>query len=288
VGMENNLINKKNISMLEMSSVTSGKFQLPEAQADAFRRALAALNSEQVPYVVEGAFAIYFYCGIWRTTKDLDIFVEETNVQPALAALDRAGFQTHIEEPIWLSKAVYNGCCVDIIHGSGNRVAKIDNAWIERGRPAVILGQKCLIASPEDTISFKAYIQERHRYDGADVVHIIVGEKGKLDWDHLLMRMGEHWPVLLTHLINFFFVYPSHRDYVPRWVFDNLMDRLRSAMDNPAEVFPVCQGTLISTFSYVADLERGYQDARKLFQPDAQPEEPNDNNGSDSDEREAA
>src|SRR5205823_12223066 len=167
------ILKKEKMSKDELRSVTSGKFHLTDAQADAFRRALIALNSEHVPYIVEGAFAIYFYCGIWRNTKDLDIFVEEINVPRALAVLARAGFETQVEEPIWLSKAVRNGCCVDIIHGSGNRVAKIDRAWIERGRPAIILGQKTLIASPEDTISFKAYIQERHRYDGADIAHII-------------------------------------------------------------------------------------------------------------------
>jgi hypothetical protein len=263
--MNKNKEEKDKLSAAELSSVTSGQFYLPDIQAETFRRALAALNSEHVPYVVEGAFAIYFYCGIWRNTKDLDLFIEEVNVPRALAALARAGFETYIENPVWLSKAISNGCFVDIIHGSGNRVAKIDRLWIERGRPALILGQKVLIASPEDTISFKAFIQERHRYDGADVVHIIVGQQGKLDWEHLLMRMGEYWPLLLTHLTNFFFVYPSHRDYVPRWVYDTLIERLRSALDNPSILLPICQGTLISTFSYVADIERGYEDARKLF-----------------------
>jgi hypothetical protein len=262
---------KEKMSVAELSSLTTGEFRLPDIQAETFRRALAALNSDHVPYVVEGAFAIYYYCGIWRNTKDLDLFVEEANVPRALAALSRAGFETHVENPIWLSKATRNNCFVDIIHGSGNRVAKIDNLWIERGRPAVILGQKVLIASPEDTISFKSYIQERHRYDGADIVHIIVGQQGRLDWDHLLFRMGEHWPLLFTHLINFFFVYPSHRDYVPRRVYDLLIERLKESLDNPSSVSQVCQGTLISTFSYIADLERGYQDARKLFE--AEPED---------------
>lgn len=257
----------RKLTQQELSSVTSGNFELPREQAETFRLALEALNKDRVPYVVEGAFAIYFYCGIWRHTKDLDLFVEEANVPQTLASLSRAGFNTFTKEPIWLSKAIRNGCCVDIIHGSGNRVAKIDHIWIERGRPAVILGQPALIASPEDTISFKAYIQERHRYDGADIVHIIAGQQGRLDWEYLLSRMGEHWPLLFTQLINFFFVYPSHRDYVPRWVYEQLIERLKNALNNPAEISPVCQGTLISTFSYIADLERGYQDARELFGP---------------------
>ncbi|MEW6732713.1 MAG: nucleotidyltransferase [Acidobacteriota bacterium] len=258
-------LKREKMSQEELRSVTTSSFALTKAQAETFRLALLTLNREHVPFVIEGAFAIYYYCGIWRHTKDLDVFVEEENVARALTALREAGFQTHIEEPIWLAKAIYQGCCIDIIHGSGNRVAKIDRLWITRGRSAVILGVPVLIASPEDTISFKAYIQERHRYDGADIVHIIAGQKGELDWQYLLARMREHWPLLFTQLISFFFVYPSHRDYVPRWVYDLLIDRLRATLDDPTNVMPVCQGTLISTFSYIADIERGYQDARDLF-----------------------
>jgi len=257
-------LKRDKLSKQEMSSVTTGNFELPPMQAEIFRLALAALNSHHIPFVIEGAFAIYFYCGIWRNTKDLDIFVEESDVTRTLSALAQAGFQTSIEEPNWLSKAIRHECCVDIIHRSGNRVAKIDRLWIERGRQATVLDQTVLIASPEDTISFKAFIQERHRYDGADIVHIIAGVRGQMDWEYLLERMGEHWPILLTHLTNFFFIYPSHRDFVPRWVYQTLMARMQAALDEIDSQPPVCQGTLISTFSYVADLERGYLDAREL------------------------
>src|SRR5262249_14472202 len=151
-GMSSMTLKKEKMSGPELSSATSDEFDLPEYQAETYRLALSALNSEHVPFVVEGAFAIYFYCGIWRATKDLDIFAEEAVVPHALDVLERAGFETKIVEPIWLSKAFYNGCCVDIIHGSGNRVAKIDRLWVERAHPATILGQHVLVASPEDTI----------------------------------------------------------------------------------------------------------------------------------------
>ena len=261
-------LKKEKMSLQEKCSVTSGNFELPEVQSEVFRAALMALNTHRVPYVIEGAFAIYYYCGMWRNTKDLDIFVEEKNVGQALAALNQFGFETSIEEPRWLSKAVRNECFVDIIHGSGNRLAKIDSLWISRGRKARILGLPALIASPEDTISFKAFIQERHRYDGADILHIIEGLGGKLEWEYLIERFGDHWPLLLAIVTNFFYVYPSHRDYVPRWVYEALINKLQTSLYDNQPLLPVCQGTLISTFSYVADLERGYQDAREVYGSD--------------------
>ena len=52
-------------------------------------RALEALNAAGVPYVVAGAYAIYEHTGIYRKTKDLDLFFEPTAVVPAAARAAR-------------------------------------------------------------------------------------------------------------------------------------------------------------------------------------------------------
>jgi hypothetical protein len=41
-----------------------------------------------------GALALNTYTGIWRDTKDLDVFVPERRVARVLDALQRAGFET--------------------------------------------------------------------------------------------------------------------------------------------------------------------------------------------------
>ena len=53
-----------------------------------YKRALEALNAAGVPYVVAGAYAIYEHTGIYRKTKDLDLFFEPRrwSPRPALCA----------------------------------------------------------------------------------------------------------------------------------------------------------------------------------------------------------
>ena len=51
----------------------------------------------------------------------------------------------------------------------------------------------------------------------------------EIDWHRLLGYMEVHWEVLLMHLLNFRWIYPTERDHVPRWVIDELLDRLRSS-----------------------------------------------------------
>ena len=78
----------------------------------------------------------------------------------------------------------------------------------------------------------KAFIQERERFDGADVIHLLRETGPSLDWPRLLMRFGDHWRVLLSHLILFGFVYPDKRQNVPAWVMDELMRRLSVSRPN--------------------------------------------------------
>src|SRR5436309_103610 len=58
---------------LPVSSSTAPQF--PEAQTRLFREVLELLNASAIPYVVSGAFALHAHTGIWRDTKDLDLFL---------------------------------------------------------------------------------------------------------------------------------------------------------------------------------------------------------------------
>ena len=48
---------------------------LPPQAATLYRDVLLAMNEHNIPYAVAGAFALQKYTGIWRVTKDLDLFM---------------------------------------------------------------------------------------------------------------------------------------------------------------------------------------------------------------------
>ena len=113
----------------------------------------------------------------------------------------------------------------------------------------------------EEMIWSKAFIQERERFDGADVLHLLRETGPSLDWPRLLMRFGDYWRVLLSHLILFGFVYPDKRHNIPAWVTDELVRRLSVSRTNLTN--DVCYGTLLSREQYLHDLERTkYRDGR--------------------------
>ncbi len=236
-----------------------------ERAHDFYRDVLARLRAERIPFLVGGAYALAHYAGVVRDTKDLDLFVQPAAFDRVLAVLAAAGFETEVTSPVWLGKARCGEDFVDVIFSSGNAIAEVDAEWLVHAEDAEVLGVPVKVVPPEEMIWSKAYVMERERYDGADVAHIVLARGPRLDWRRLLGRFGVHWRVLLSHLVLFGFVYPCNRDAVPRWVLDELTDRLGAELDAPPGAPRVCQGTLLSRTQYRTDVEEwSYRDGRVL------------------------
>lgn len=228
-----------------------------------YRRALAALTRERVPFQVGGAFALEHYIGVVRWTKDLDIFLRPRDVSQALETLASAGFQTELPYPHWLGKARAGRDFIDLIFSSGNGVAEVDDEWIANGVPGVVIGMSVHLSPPEEMIWSKAFVAERERYDGADVAHLIRACHAELNWDRLLARFGPHWRLLLSHLVLFEFVYPSEHAPRARAMTRALARRIAEDGLEPVESERVCLGTLLSRAQYLPDLTAwGYADGR--------------------------
>ena len=253
----------RRLSPEERKSLTHGDFWIPEEEREVYRRALQALNEAGVPYVVAGAYAIYEYTGIYRQTKDLDLFVEPSVVLPAAQALHDAGFVMRLEDLHWVAKAFAADRFVDLIYGMGNAVSFIDAGWIEHSRQGVLAAQPVRIAPPEELLWHRLFINERHRHDMSDVVHLLLCVGETLDWERLVGRAGPHWPLLLAQIQIFSYVYPGYRSNVPDWVLEQLIERARADVGRDEEDADVTRGTLISRFSFAIDVrEWGFEDPR--------------------------
>lgn len=251
------------LSKEEKRSLTHGEFWIPEAERDVYRRALEALNRAGVPYVISGLYAIYEYTGIYRQTKDLDLFVEPGRVVEAARALKAVGFRVHVEQAHWIAKAMWGDKQVDLIFGTGNGLSFIDGMWFEHSRAGILAGAPVRVAPPEELLWHRLFVSERHRSDVSDVLHLIVCRGDEMDWERLLWRVGVHWRLLLAQIHLYDFVYPGHRPRVPRWVREKLYAAAAEAIDEVGDP-SICQGTLISRFSYNIDVnEWGFRDLRK-------------------------
>ena len=223
--------------------------------------AVTHLSRSPIPFLVGGAFAFARYVHIERETKDFDVFMRPEDVPRALAFFGDLGYRTDLPFPHWLGKVHSGPYFVDLIFSSGNGVARVDDRWFEHAVEQDVLGLPLRLCPPEEMIWSKAFVQERERFDGADIVHLFRERGPVLDWHRLLARFGPHWRVLFSHIVLFGFVYPNQRHRIPAWVVDTLTRRFATECSESAN--PVCNGTLLSREQYLHDVTQlGYADPR--------------------------
>ena len=223
-------------------------------QRQLFQSVLRVLNDAHVTYAISGAFALHEHTGIWRQTKDLDLFLPASALQSSLDTLRSKGFQTEVTDPVWLAKVLQEPYYVDLITGMSNAVIRVDESWIQRSLPSLVVDVPARVLAAEELIASKIFVTRRERFDGADVAHVIYATRDLLDWKRVFHLVGDHYEMLLWSLIFFRYVYPRHAHEVPRWVWHELMDRFERDLINPKIDAPF-RGSLIDENMFAIDVK---------------------------------
>src|SRR6185369_7022875 len=150
-----------------------------------YAEVLKILKDSKFTFMVAGGFAVNAYTGLRRPTKYIDIFVKAGDYPKILNKFTSLGYKTQVHDERWIAKIFKGKWYVDLIFGSSNLVAPVTDAWFK------------------DCSTAKVFIQNRDRYDGADVAHLILLKHNEINWEQLLSALEQYWEVLLIHLLNF-------------------------------------------------------------------------------------
>lgn len=232
----------------------------PEAE-DFYAQCLEELNRSGIPFLLGGTYAVAAYTGISRPTKDMDVFCRAGDYPRILNHFTRAGYATEVEDARWIAKVRRGPLFFDIIFNSTIAINPVTESWFAEAHDATICGIRTLLIPPTELIWSKAFVQDRQKYDGADVAHLFLRTHRSVDWQRLLALFEQYWEVLLMHVINFRFIYPTERECIPRWLLDELMDRLENHANLPVPQVQVCRGRMFSRADYAIDVaEWGFAD----------------------------
>lgn len=218
---------------------------------------LELLAGSGIPFLLAGTHAVNVHAGVDRPVRDLDVFCKPDDRAAVLELFVRHGYRTEIRDERWLAKIWQGPYFADVISNSSGGVAPITENWFAEVHTTCLYGIELRVLPPTELVWSKLFVQDRYRYDGADVAHVILRQAENIDWQRLLAYAERHWEVLLAHLINFRFVYPTERDCVPRWVLEELIGRLRRDLaPSPLMGRPVCRGRFLSPTDYEVDVTR--------------------------------
>ena len=221
-------------------------------ESKVYGEALDALNSSGIRYMLGGALALNAHTGIWRDTKDLDVFVPKELVPRVLETLQEAGFETGVEDPLWLAKAWRGDLFADVIHATHNGTGPVRESWFAYAEEISVLGRRVLVVPAEEMILSKIFVLAKDRCDVDDVLHLIFATRGDLDWERILAKIGDHWELLLAYLHLYRYVYPSHSCYLPRRVLEVLGERYEREVATQDLRF---RGTMLDESCFAVDVE---------------------------------
>ena len=226
-------------------------------EAEAFyKEAIEILHKSGVDFMLGGGFAMFHYTGIYRDTKDLDVFCKSNDYPKMMKIFSDHGYKTELHDVRWLAKVFKGDYFIDIIFDTVNHICTVDNSWFENASEGYFVDSKVKFVGAEELLWCKTYVQNRERFDGADVNHLMLKQGKTMDWEKVLYRLDQHWHLLLAEIIMFQFVYPAdYHDIIPKWLFDELMKRAKEQYDLPAAVQRVCRGPIIDNTQYSVDVK---------------------------------
>ncbi len=139
-----------------------------------YQEAILLLQESGVEFLLGGGFAAFHYTGMFRDTKDLDIFCKPCDYTKVLKHFSGRGYETQLTDVRWLAKVFRGEYFIDIIFNSVNNICTVDDSWYQYAGTGEFAGLPVRFLSAEDLIWCKAYVQNRERYDGADINHVIL------------------------------------------------------------------------------------------------------------------
>lgn len=231
-------------------------------QAESFYAELIDLFLiKDAPFMVGGTYAFACYTGIHRPTKDVDFFCTADDYPKLLQICSNAGYSTELLDKHWIAKVHKSSSTADIIFAERNGLYKVDSSWLQRAGSGEVLERKVKLMPVEDMLRSKAYIQSRNRFDGADVVHLILRHGKTMDWHYLYATMEQDWELLLSYLLLFNFVYPSDRQNIPSWLFETLVKKAQEEYTITPPSDRITRGLLLSSQYNVAVEKWGYKES---------------------------
>jgi hypothetical protein len=235
----------------------------PPAPAEEFYSEVVRMMAESgIPFLLSGTYALACYTGISRPTKDVDVFSKAGDCLRLLTYFKSHGFDVEMVDERWLARVTRGELFVDIIFNMPTASTHVTDEWFEAAPRARIFDTEVRLVPPTQFVWSKIFVQDRYRYDGADVTHMILKRSDDINWKQLLSHMEMYWEVLLMAVLNFRFVYPSERERVPRWLFDELLSRLGAQAEVPPPNMKVCRGRIFSPRDYQIDVnEWGFSEA---------------------------
>jgi hypothetical protein len=162
-----------------------GKNEVAAELTDSLKRAIAALERQDIPYLLGGGLGCWARGGP-PSSNDIDLMLKPEDAERAQAALAEAGMRPETPPEQWLRKAWDGDILIDLIYEpSGMR---IDDEVIARGEEMSVEAMQIRVMDLDDILVTKLLALDEHSADYRDLILITRSLREQIDWAQLRER----------------------------------------------------------------------------------------------------
>jgi Uncharacterised nucleotidyltransferase len=165
-----------------------GKNELSAELTASLKRSVAALEEQEVPYLLGGGLGCWARGGP-PSSNDIDLMLKPEDAERAQEALAAAGMRPETPPEQWLRKAWDGEILIDLIYEpSGMR---IDDEVIARGEVLSLMAMQVRVMDLDDILVTKLMALDEHSADYRDLILIGRSLREQIDWPKLRRRTAD-------------------------------------------------------------------------------------------------
>jgi hypothetical protein len=162
-----------------------GKNEVAAALTDSLKRSIAALERQEIPYVLGGGLGCWARGGP-PSSNDIDLMLKPEDAERAQEALAEAGMRPETPPEQWLRKAWDGDILIDLIYEPSGMV--VDDEVIARGEEMSVEAMQIRVMDLDDILATKLLALDEHSADYRDLILITRSLREQIDWEQLRER----------------------------------------------------------------------------------------------------
>jgi len=162
-----------------------GKNEVAAALTDSLKRSIAALERQEIPYLLGGGLGCWARGGP-PSSNDIDLMLKPEDAERAQAALAEAGMRPETPPEQWLRKAWDGDILIDLIYEPSGMT--IDDEAIARGEEMSVEAMQIRVMDLDDILVTKLFALDEHSADYRDLILITRSLREQIDWEQLRER----------------------------------------------------------------------------------------------------
>jgi hypothetical protein len=165
-----------------------GKNEVAAELTDSLKRSIAALERQEIPYVLGGGLGCWARGGP-PSSNDIDLMLKPEDAERAQEALAEAGMRPETPPEQWLRKAWDGDILIDLIYEPSGMV--VDDEVIARGEEMSVEAMQIRVMDLGDILTTKLLALDEHSADYRDLLLITRSLREQIDWEQLRERTAE-------------------------------------------------------------------------------------------------